>query len=110
MTTYLVERYLPGLRAKELRATTARAASAAAELAASGVAIRYLGSTLVPEDEGCLCWFEAESAAVIAAANERAAAPFARIVEARCISSWIASDGGEPPPSQPSPRGRRNDR
>ena len=87
MATYLVERYLPGLSVEELALTAARAASATADLAAEGVPIRYLGSTLLPADEACLCCFEAESAAVVAAANERAGMPFARVVEAHRTNS-----------------------
>jgi Protein of unknown function (DUF4242) len=89
MATYLVERYLPGLNVDELAVTAARVASVTAELAATGIPIRYLGSTLVPVDEACLCCFEAESAAAVAAANERAAAPFARIVETHRISRSV---------------------
>ncbi len=86
VTTYLVERYLPGRGVDALAAMAARAASAAAKLTAEAVAVRYLGSTLVPEDEACLCCFESDSAAAVIAANERAEAPFARIVEVRLIS------------------------
>lgn len=92
MTTYLLEHYFPGLSSDELALTAARGASVTAEVAATGIAIRYLGSTLVPADEASLCCFEAESAAGVAAANERAGTPFARIVETRRISrrsdSW----------------------
>jgi hypothetical protein len=31
-------------------------------LAASGVALRYLGSSFVPEEESCFCRFESDSA------------------------------------------------
>jgi hypothetical protein len=86
MAMYLVERYLPGLSSEEVALTARRAASSAAALAADGVRIRYLGSTRLPADEACLCCFEAESAAVVLAANEQAGAPFVRIVEARRIS------------------------
>jgi hypothetical protein len=94
MTAYLLERYLPGLSSDELALTAARVASVTAEVAATGIAIRYLGSTLVPADEACLCCFEAGSAAAVAAMNERAGAPFARIVETRRISRRSGSRRG----------------
>jgi hypothetical protein len=91
MATYLVERYLTGLAVGDLAEIAARAAFATAELAATGVPIRYLDSTLVPSDEACLCCFEAESAAAVAEVNERAGVPFARIVEARRISRPVTA-------------------
>lgn len=108
MATYLVERYLPGLGIEELVLTAARAASASAELAAYGVRIRYLGSTLLPGDEACLCCFEAESAEVVAAANEQARAPFARIVDARRISRSHARRAASARPSARTPKKGRS--
>lgn len=72
---FLVERYLPGMSTESMRAGAARAQSAAA-----GTAVRYLGSTVIPEEEACFCTFEAPSAEAVAEVNERAAFPFARIV------------------------------
>src|SRR5215208_3437687 len=58
-----------------------------------GTAVRYLGSTIVPDDEACFCQFEADSANDVAEANRRAGVPFDRIVDA------VAA---------PCPRERRN--
>jgi hypothetical protein len=44
--------------------------------------VRYLGSTIVFEDEACFCQFEAPSEAAVVEANRRARAPFHRIVAA----------------------------
>ena len=44
--------------------------------------MRYLGSTIVLEDEACFCQFEASSVAVVTEVNRRADLPFDRIVPA----------------------------
>jgi uncharacterized protein DUF4242 len=71
---YVVERYLPGLTRAELLHGLAR-------LERTPEA-RYLGSTIVLEDEACFCQFEAPSAAAVAEANRRAGLSFDRIVPA----------------------------
>jgi hypothetical protein len=84
---YLVERYLPGATGEDVAATTLRVEAATDELAAEGIAVRYLGATFVPADETCFCEFEAPSQAVVEWANERAKAPFARILSAVRLSN-----------------------
>jgi hypothetical protein len=76
---YLVERYLPGMTARELDDASARLAAMAQELAAEGVGVRYAGSTYLPREESCFCRFEASSREVVASVCERADVPFARI-------------------------------
>jgi len=78
MPRYLVELYLPTGQAGDLRAATARARAAAQEL--SGV--RCLRSIFVPEDETWFLLYQAESAAEVRHAVERASLPVARVVEA----------------------------
>ena len=75
----MVERYLPGMTARELDDASARLAATAKELVAEGVRIRYAGSTYVPKEESCFCRFEASSREVVERACERARLPFARI-------------------------------
>jgi Nickel responsive protein SCO4226-like len=77
MAHFLVERYLPGLSEEALRGDLARLAPAT-----SGTAVRYICSTIVVEDESCLCHFEAPSAAAVAEVNQRANMPLDRIVPA----------------------------
>jgi hypothetical protein len=81
-STYMVERYLPGFSAEEMRAAVARAQGACEEMQAHGIAVRYLGSAFIAEEEACFCQFEAPSAAVVEEANRLAEIPFARVVEA----------------------------
>jgi hypothetical protein len=75
MTTYLVERYLPGRDRAWLEEALARL-----PLQQDGVA--YLGSIYIPEDESCLCRFEAPDAEDVRLVNELARVPFARITAA----------------------------
>lgn len=85
-TLFVVERYLPGISAEELRAVAERLGAAAANLSARGKEIRYLGSTFVPEEESCFCRFEASSVRVVRDACRAAEVPYARILEARAVA------------------------
>ena len=75
MTTYLVERYLPGR-------DRAWVEEALAELPRVDADVSYLGSLYVPTDESCFCRFSAPSAQSVRRVNELAGVPFARIVAA----------------------------
>jgi hypothetical protein len=77
---YVVERYLPGLVHSELLRSLQQLKRAAGRTQSARV--RYLGSTIVPEDEACFCEFDAPSMASVAELNRRAGVPFDRIVSA----------------------------
>lgn len=79
---FVVERYLPDLDRDALLRSLDQLAQAVAQMRREGVAVRYLGSTIVPDDEACFCQFEADSASDVAEANRRAGVPFDRIVDA----------------------------
>lgn len=87
MTTFLVERYLPGVSAEEVLAAANRAKVTTALMAKEGNAIRYLRSTYVPNEESCFCLFEGSSEELVKEANERAQIPFDRIAEAVHVAS-----------------------
>ena len=87
---YVVERYLPDLDQRRLVRMLGRLGEATEELRAEGMAVRYLGSTIVPGDEACFCQFEGTSEAAVAEANKRAGVPFNRIVAA--VAVRVASD------------------
>lgn len=78
MALYVVERYLPGVSEDELRGALERLPEAVA-----GTAVRYIGSTILREDEACFCHFEAPSAAAVAEVNVRAGIAVDRIVAAK---------------------------
>jgi hypothetical protein len=80
MAGYLVERYLPGLTAADVHAAIRRMTVIAEEMATEGTPIRYLTSAFIPEEEACFCQFEAPSRDAVAAANDRASFPYARIL------------------------------
>jgi hypothetical protein len=86
VSKYLVEQYLPGVTARQLDDASARLAAAATELAAHGVAVRYISSTFIPEEESCFCAFEARAASDVRRACEQAGVRFARIVETHDFS------------------------
>jgi hypothetical protein len=92
MAGYLVERYLPGLTAADVHDAVRRMTTVTEEMAAEGTPIRYLTSAFIAEEEACFCQFEALSREVVAAANERAAFPYARI-----LAVDLASAGQKPP-------------
>jgi hypothetical protein len=92
---YLVERYLPGIAAAELERALERLEETTRELQREGAEIRYLGSTIVPEDEACFCQFDAHSEELVAEANRKAGIEFDRIVSALAVASTAAKEGGE---------------
>ena len=79
-TSFMAECFWPGVEPADVRALDERALAATA-----GTGVRYLGSILVPQDEVVLCEFEGAADEVQRAA-ERAAIPFARIVETRHLT------------------------
>src|SRR5262245_57482196 len=58
-TTYLVEHYWPGLTMETFRETAERVRTTAETMARGGTEIRYLHSTMVPEDEAAFCVLDA---------------------------------------------------
>lgn len=80
MSTFLVERYLPGASIREVLAFAARIEAEVEHMAAEGVTVHYAGSTFIPAEESCFCRFEGPSMDAIARVNQRAAFPFARIL------------------------------
>jgi hypothetical protein len=80
--TFLVEHYWPGVTESRFTAAAESLRDAADAIAADGGAVRYLHSTLVPEDEAAYCVFEAASRSLVELAYARAGVPFERILDA----------------------------
>jgi Protein of unknown function (DUF4242) len=86
---YVVERYLPGVSSSELQRALVVLRRTTREMRGEGTPVRYLGSTIVPDDEACFCEFEAPSQATVAEANRRAGVAFDRIVPAVAVSPAV---------------------
>ncbi len=81
---FVVERYLPGLVRSDILIVLERLRTLDHDAGDSDV-VRYLGSTIVLEDEACFCHFEGSSEEAVADANRRVQAPFDRIVSAVAV-------------------------
>jgi Protein of unknown function (DUF4242) len=81
-TAFLVEHYWPGITPDGFEAAAERVRESAAALASTGLHIRFLHSTLVPEDDAAFCVFDAESLAVVEEAYARASVPYERVLDA----------------------------
>ena len=86
MAVYLVDRDLPGITPEGLALLQRAELGASEQLTAAGQAVRYLRSVFIVGEARCLCLFEAEDEAVVAALNEAAQLPFTRIVAALDLS------------------------
>lgn len=82
---YVVERYLPGCRRSDLLRGLFRLEQSQESVGEDG-SVRYLGSTIVLQDEACFCRFEGPSKAAVAEANRSVGLPFDRIVPAVTIN------------------------
>jgi hypothetical protein len=82
---YVVERYLPGVSSSELERALVVLRRTTREMRGEGTPVRYLGSTIVSDDEACFCQFEGPSQAAVAEANRRAGVAFDRIVPAVAV-------------------------
>ena len=91
--TFLVEHYWPGVTSDEFSSAAERVRSSAEQLAAEGERIRYLHSTLVPEDEAGYCVLEADSRALVEKAYAQAGVHFERVVESIAVHAQT-SEGG----------------
>jgi hypothetical protein len=81
MPNYAAEVYTPRTEG-DVSALAGAATSACRALAADGIAVHYLSSVLMPDDEVCIQLFAAESASVVEEVGRRAGLAFSRITEA----------------------------
>jgi len=86
MAVYLVERNMPGVTTDQLAAAQKRAIKSGIDLTAEGRAVRYIRSTFIPDEQKCMCLFEAPNPENVREANERAEIPFTRIVLAEDLT------------------------
>jgi Protein of unknown function (DUF4242) len=83
---FVVERYVPSVSGSELERALVALSRTTREMRGEGTPVRYLGSTIVPDDEACFCQFEGPSQAAVAEANRRARVAFERISPAVAVS------------------------
>jgi hypothetical protein len=79
LPVYLVEGYRPGVPVEVLARAARRLRAAVEQMSREGKAVRYLRSTIVPEDESCLFLLEATSEDLVREAYGRAGVEFERI-------------------------------
>lgn len=92
MPQYLVEVYHSKTRPDEALLAAKRACAAAEQIASGGIAVQYVRSHFVREDETCLFLFEAQSGWAVREACRLAGIAGDRIVEAADITlpeRWI---------------------
>jgi hypothetical protein len=95
-TTFLVERYIPGLRQADVNLLAGRLASASAQLRAEGRDVQWLRSHALPDDETCLCLFVARCRADVEEVNARTRSPWERILETLTIEHAQVSPSRRP--------------
>lgn len=99
--TYLVEHYWPGVTETAFRRSAQRVAASADRLAQAGEPIRFLHSTLVPEDEAAFCVLAAAAPDLVERAYAAAGVTFERLVEA--VESEAHAGSPIPVPIDPDP-------
>jgi hypothetical protein len=82
VTQFLVEVFTPRASAGDLATAQRRAMSAARRLSGADVAVRYVRSMYIPEDEICFFVFDAPSRQDVALFAQRAGLEPIRVVEA----------------------------
>lgn len=92
---YVVERYVPGVPRPELERALVPLGAVTEQMRSEGTPVRWLGSTIVPQDEACFCQFDGPSEAAVAEANRRARIAFDRIVCAVAVTPRAQPDGQE---------------
>ncbi len=86
MSTFMVDRNLPGVTLDQLAAAQKAAIETSQRFTKEGKPVRYIRSTFVPGEAHCMCLFEASNASLVREVNETAKIPFIRIVEAHDLT------------------------
>lgn len=82
MPSYIVETYVPRAQSGDAPAAGRRARAAAEELSGEGRPIRYVRTTLLPDDETCFHVFEASTSETVDELCRRADLGHVRVVGA----------------------------
>ena len=82
MTVYMVERDLKGISMADLGGAQQAAIKTAQDMTAKGTKISYIRSTFAPDDERCMCLFDAASDTDVRRLNDTAGLPYHSVVAA----------------------------
>jgi hypothetical protein len=80
--TFVVEHYWPGVTAEAFHAVASAVRTAADDLGREGLAVRFLHSTLVVDDEAAYCVLEAETRREVELVYEAAGVGYERLLDA----------------------------
>jgi len=97
ISTFLVERYWPGVDLVALRTALPGLEAAAAAISASGRPVGHVSSILMPDDEVVFSLIAADDLLVVRELNERASLPADRIAKAIALlgdGTPVALPGG----------------
>ena len=86
VSTYLVERYWPGVTSELIRDALSRERRVIDEMSVEGILVRDISWTLIPSEEVVFSVYEGTSAAAVRQVSERADIPISRLVEAIVVS------------------------
>lgn len=81
MTTFAVQRKLPGISMEQLAAAQQAAIATSKKFSDNGMQVQYIRSNFYPSDSRCTCLFEAKDKQVVEQVNREASLPFERIEE-----------------------------
>lgn len=81
MTTYAVQRNLPGISMEQLAAAQQAAIATSKKFSDEGIQVEYIRSNFYPADSRCTCLFEAPDKQAVEQVNKEASLPFDRIEE-----------------------------
>ena len=83
---FVVDRTFPGITQAVLAELHLLLQEASGRVSSGGMSVRYLRCIYMPEDDRCLCLFEADDPETVRTVNEIAQVPFHRISPA--IEFW----------------------
>lgn len=94
VSDFLIEVYVPRSSASPAGPRSAAISGATEQLAQEGRDVRFVRSVLIPEEETCFYFFQAQTRRAVCEAATRAGLRFERVL--RAVSEWEA-------PSLPAP-------
>lgn len=89
MTTFAVQRTLPGISMEQLAAAQKAAIQASKDASDQGSPVTYIRSNFYPQDQRCTCLFEAQSREAVEKVNRAASIPFDNVEEVLDIPPMV---------------------